>query len=150
MSRASIYEFAGGQLAFLALAAAHHQRCLDDPELNHPFSHPGHPQHVERLAGYWAEVFGGPPQYTESCGGHSAMLDVHARKGAGDDYGVRFVACFAQAADDAGLPDDPEFRAALRAYMEYAVKEVLTYAPSESQVATGLPTPHWSWDGLVE
>jgi hemoglobin len=37
--------------AFLALAAAHHARCLADPELNHPFSHPGqHPRHVERLA----------------------------------------------------------------------------------------------------
>jgi hypothetical protein len=44
----------------LALAAAHHRRCLEDPVLNHPFSHPGNPQHVQRLADYWAEVFGGP------------------------------------------------------------------------------------------
>lgn len=28
-----MYETAGGDTAFLALAAAHHQRCLDDPEL---------------------------------------------------------------------------------------------------------------------
>jgi hypothetical protein len=34
---------------FLALATHHHLRCLADPELNHPFCHPGqHPQHVER------------------------------------------------------------------------------------------------------
>jgi hemoglobin len=49
--RPSLYEFAGGEPAFLALATAHHARCLQDPELNHPFSRPGqHPQHVQRLA----------------------------------------------------------------------------------------------------
>ena len=52
--RATLFEFAGGEAALLALARAHHERCLADPELNHPFSHPGqHPQHVERLAAYW-------------------------------------------------------------------------------------------------
>jgi hypothetical protein len=71
VSRPSIYQFAGGDEAFLALAAAHHERCLEDPVLNHPFSHPGEPDHVERLARYWAEVFGGPPRYSESYGGHS-------------------------------------------------------------------------------
>lgn len=70
MTRPSLYAFAAGEPAFLALARAHHARCLADPELNHPFSHPGgHPQHVERLAAYWAEVLGGPPAYTTACGG---------------------------------------------------------------------------------
>jgi hemoglobin len=103
----SVFEFAGGEPAFFALAAAHHERCLQDPELNHPFSHGVNPQHVERLAAYWAEVFGGPARFSEAHGGHSAMLDIHAGTGAGEDYGPRFVACFMQAADDAGLPDDP-------------------------------------------
>ena len=147
MSRPSLFEFAGGEAAFLALAAAFHQRCLDDPVLNHPFSHPGNPEHIQRLADYWAEVLGGPSRYSESFGGHSAMLDIHARQGADADLGARFVACFVQAADDAGLPDDPDLRAALRAYMEWAVGEVLSYSPSDAQVSAGLPVPHWGWDG---
>jgi hemoglobin len=49
LARPSIFEFAGGEPAFRALATAHHERCLQDPILNHPFSHPGHPQHVEPL-----------------------------------------------------------------------------------------------------
>ena len=70
--RPTLFEFAGGESAFLALASAHHARCLADPELNHPFSHDDqHPQHVERLAAYWAEVLGGPPTYTTTCGGTS-------------------------------------------------------------------------------
>jgi hemoglobin len=147
VKRLSIFEFAGGDAAFLALAAAHHERCLADPELNHPFSHGVDPEHIERLADYWAEVFGGPARYSESHGGHSRMLGIHAGQGAGEDYGPRFVACFMQAADDVGLPDDPDFRAALRSYMEWATREVISYAPSGSEVPVGLATPHWSWDG---
>src|ERR1700689_2263871 len=121
VQRPSMFDFAGGSEAFLRLAAAHHERCLQDPELNHPFSHPGHPQHVERLASYWAEVFGGPPHFSEACGGQASMILLHAGTGAEDELGSRFVECFVTAADDAGLPSDAEFRQGLRSYMEWAV-----------------------------
>lgn len=144
--RPTLYEYAGGEPAFLALATAHHARCLADPELNHPFSHPDqHPQHVERLAAYWAEVLGGPPRYSESCGDHSAVLRIHSGNRDIGDLGRRFVACFVAAMDDAGLPDDPEFRTAMRAYMTAAVDEVLAYG--DAAPPAGLPMPRWSWDG---
>jgi hemoglobin len=143
----SIFEAAGGQGAFLRLAAAHHQRCLDDPVLNHPFSHPGHPRHIERLAAYWAEVFGGPPIYTQMAGGHSFMLELHARTQGDDDLGVRFLRCFVDAFDDAGLPADTKLRSALRAYMEWAIQDVMSCAPADSVVPPGCPVPRWTWDG---
>ncbi|HVF32323.1 MAG TPA: hypothetical protein VM933_04725 [Acidimicrobiales bacterium] len=146
MGRPSIYEAAGGQAAFRALAAAHHRRCLDDELLNHPFSHPGHPQHVERLADYWAEVLGGPPGPV----GHTAMLAIHAGNRAPAEMGERFLACFLAAIDDAGLPDAPALRDALRDYMTWAVAEVDGYWEPGRSVADGLPTPRWSWDGLVD
>lgn len=147
--RPTLFEFAGGQPAFLALATAHHVRCLEDPELNHPFSHPDqHPQHVERLAAYWAEVMGGPPGYSRSCGDHSSVLQMHAGNGDMGDLGRRFVECFVRAADDAGLPDEPEFRAALRTYMLWAVEEVLSFPEQDATVPQGLAMPSWSWDGL--
>ena len=149
--RPTLYEYAGGEPAILALAAAHHARCLADPELNHPFSREDqHPQHVERLAAYWQEVLGGPPRYSESCGDHSAVLRMHAGNGDITDLGRRFVECFVAAADDAGLPGDPEFRAALRAYMEWAVEEVLSYGSEDAEVRSGLPMPRWTWSGLAE
>jgi hemoglobin len=147
MARPSIYELAGGDPAFLALAAAHHERCLQEPEISHAFSHGFNPAHVENLAFYWAEVFGGPAHYSELRGGHSRMLEIHARTGAADDWGQRFVGCFVQAMDDAGLPQDLELRAALRAYMEWAADEVMSYAPAESSVRPDLPIPRWGWDG---
>jgi len=147
--RPTLFEFAGGEPAFLVLAAAHHERCLRDPELSHPFSHPDqHPQHVERLAAYWAEVMGGPPRYSQSCGDHSGVLRMHAGNGDLTDLGRRFVDCFVRAADDAGLPGEPEFRAALRSYMEWAVAEMLSYPSSAAEVPAGTAMPRWSWDGL--
>jgi hemoglobin len=145
MPRPSIYEFAGGQTAFAALAAAHHQLCLDDPVLNHPFSHPGHPQHLERLAGYWGEVFGGPPAYTQAAGGHTAMLYLHSSTGADRDLGDRFVRCFVQAADDAGLPADPEFRAALVGYLEWGTRIAMHNSQPGADVVRQAPVPHWDW-----
>jgi len=149
--RPTLFEFAGGEPAFLALAVAHHARCLADPELNHPFSHPGqHPQHIERLGAYWAEVLGGPPHYSRDCGDQRGVLQMHAGNGDVSDLARRFVECFVAAADDARLPDDPAFRAALRAYMEWAVGDVLAFSAEDSVVPTGVRMPHWGWDGLVE
>jgi hemoglobin len=131
------------------LAAAHHARCLADPELNHPFSKPDqHPQHIERLAAYWAEVMGGPPSYSQTCGSQSGLLRMHAGNGDLTDLGRRFVECFVLAADDVGLPADPEFRAALRSYMQWAVADVLVYSPVGSTVPGRVEMPHWSWNGL--
>jgi hemoglobin len=147
--RPSLFTFAGGEPALLALARAHHERCVADPELNHPFSHPDqHPQHVERLAAYWAEVLGGPPRFSEECSDHSTMLAMHAGNGDLSDLGRRFVTCFELAMDDAGLPRDRQFREAMTAYMRWAVGDVLAHRKRES-VAPGLPMPRWGWDGLV-
>ena len=147
--RPTLFEFAGGTPAFLALARAHHARCLADPELNHPFSHDDqHPQHVERLAAYWAEVLGGPPAFSDSCGDESAVLAMHAGNGDMGDLGARFLRCFVRALDDAALPADPEFRAAMHAYMRWAVDNVLSYSPQDAVVPTGLAMPRWGWDGL--
>jgi hemoglobin len=143
-----MFDFAGGEAAFLRLATAHHERCLRDPVLNHPFSHPGHPQHVERLASYWAEVFGGPAGYSAVSDGQSWMLYLHAGINAEPDLGARFVNCFVQAADDAGLPDDQEFRDGLRAYMEWAVRDISTYNAPGSVVPRSAAIPRWGWDGL--
>lgn len=147
--RPTLYDFAGGGDAVLRLARAHHARCLADSELNHPFSHPDqHPQHVERLAAYWGEAWGGPAAYSALGADQSGMVAMHAGNGDMSDLGRRFVSCFMGAADDVGLPADPEFRDALRAYMEWAVEDVaLSYPESADEVPADLPIPRWGWHG---
>jgi hemoglobin len=146
--RPSLYDAAGGAPAMLALARAHHARCLADPELNHPFAKVGHPQHVERLAAYWGEVLGGPPSSSLAGVDQPSVLRMHAGNGDMGELGRRFVACFVAAADDAGLPADPEFRAALTAYMRWAVDDVLAFSAEDAEVPATASMPHWSWGGL--
>jgi hemoglobin len=76
------------------------------------------------------------------------MVGIHAGQGADADLGERFVECFVQAADDAGLPDDPDFRSGMRSYMEWAVRDVLAYSPCGTAVSMSMAMPRWSWDGL--
>jgi hemoglobin len=144
--RPSIYDVAGGAPAFARLAAAHHARCLADPVLNHPFSHGVDPAHVEHLAQYLGEVFGGPPSYSSSVGGQSALVVIHAGNDAETELGTRFVECFVAAMDDAGLPDDAALRAAMRSYIGWAVGEFMSYAPAGSTVPDDLVVPRWTWD----
>jgi hemoglobin len=148
--RPTLYEYAGGENAFEPFAAALHERCLADPELNHPFSHPGqNPEHTQRLAAYLAEAFGGPARYSAQYADQAFLVGLHAGNGDGmRDLGVRFADCFMLAADDAGWPADQEFRAAIRGYIDWAVDTVALSHINDTDVPAGLPLPHWSWDGL--
>lgn len=147
MERESIYDYVGGEAAFLRLVDALHVRCIADPVLNHPFDRPGlKPDHLERLARYLGEVFGGPPRYSAEYGGHSAMHAVHAGNDPDEEMSRRFLDCFMLALDDAGFPTDADLRKAMRSYMEAALAEMRTYAPAGSQVPPDLPMPHVSWN----
>lgn len=150
MVRPTLYEFAGGDQAVLALARAHHARCLADPELNHPFAKKDdHELHVRRLAAYWAEVLGGPARFTELCGDQTAVVRIHAGNGDMHDLGQRFIECFVAAMDDVDLPPDAEFRRAMRDYMVWATAEMVSYPGQDDVVPRGLAVPRWSWDGLA-
>lgn len=148
MGRPSIFEAVGGEAGVRRLAAEHHRRCLADPLLEHPFSRGMRPDHVERLGAYWAEVFGGPPRYSELYGGEPAMMGIHTGHGMDAEIGRRFVECFVAAQDAAGVPGDAELRGALRAYMEWAVQEVLSRQAPGDAADPGSTVPRWDWEGL--
>ena len=148
-TRGSLYEFAGGSAAIGALAAAHHERCVVEPEISHAFSHGTDPDHVAHLAAYLSEVFGGPDIYSRQLGGQPYMIGLHCGNGIPDGWAERFTACFVAAIEDAGLPSDPEFRAALRAYMEWATADVHRRSAEGAGSPHDLRMPRWSWSGLV-
>jgi hemoglobin len=61
-----------------------------------------------------------------------------------------FLALAAARLDEAAIPTDPEFRAAERGYMRWAVDDVLSYSSPEAVVASGQPMPRWWWDGVEQ
>src|SRR5262250_2843302 len=58
--RQTVFEAAGCNEGLRRLARAWHKRVMADDVVAHAFSHGFHPQHVERLAAYWAEALCGP------------------------------------------------------------------------------------------
>ena len=65
----TVFEAAGGNEGLRRLAYAWHKRVMADDVVAHAFSHGFHPQHVERLAAYWAEALGGATTYSDSAVG---------------------------------------------------------------------------------
>jgi truncated hemoglobin YjbI len=129
----SVYEAAGGAPAMLALAHAWHQRCLADPEAQHPFSHPGlHPKHTERLAAYWGEMLGGPDAYSRELASVAHMVRIHSGNGPHPELDAATERCFALALDDAGIPDDERLRSTLVDWFAWSNRIVNhTYAQPE-------------------
>ncbi|MBX5440080.1 MAG: oxidoreductase [Solirubrobacteraceae bacterium] len=145
----SLYAYAGGEDAMRRLAAAHYRRCLTDPVLSEVFGTVGHPGHVERLADWMGEVLGGPKRHTERHGGHAALLAAHAGRAITEAQRVRFVEAFEAAADEAALPAEPRFRAALRAYVEWGTAIARDVSQPGADTSSDEPVPLWTWDGLA-
>jgi hemoglobin len=79
------------------LADAWHHRVIADEVAAHAFSFGYHPQHVERLAAYWAEALGGPNTYSEQYGDETSVVRMHSGNGPHDEMDQRAIACFDQA-----------------------------------------------------
>jgi hemoglobin len=115
----------------------------------HAFSHGFHPQHVERLAAYWAEALGGPTTYSDSNGDETTVVKIHSGNGEHDEMDRRAIACFDQALADVGLATDRTLRQVLHDYFAWATTTTMSrYHQSADDVPNGLSIPRWSWDGL--
>src|SRR3984957_3069970 len=119
----TVFDAVGGIDGLRRLANAWHRRVMADEVVAHAFSHGFHPQHIERLAAYWAEALGGPTMYSDS-------------------YGDEALA-------DAGLAGDGALRQVLHDYFAWATTTTMSrYHQSADDVPKGLSIPRWSWDGL--
>ena len=106
----TVFEAAGGSDGLRRLADAWHRRVMADEVVSHGFSHGFHPQHVERLAAYWAEALGGPSTYSDCFGDETTVVKMHSGNGEHDEMDRRAIACFDQALADVGLADDCTLR----------------------------------------
>jgi hemoglobin len=108
---------------------------VENDELLAPFFPGGvHEEHRRNVAAWWSEVFGGPATYTERIGGYERMVTKHLKLGITDEQRFRFASLTSLAADDAGLPNDPEFRSALVAYLEWGTRIALGNSQPDAEV----------------
>lgn len=99
--------------------------------------------HRDHVTTWWSEVFGGPAPLH----GGAGRLREHARPHRGlaitPEHRHRFVSLLSLAADDARLPDDPEFRSALPAYAEWGSRLALHNSQPGAKTFEHAPVPRW-------
>jgi hemoglobin len=140
----SLFEWAGGTLAFERLTKAFYDRVRKDELLQKLFANmpDDHPRHV---AMWLAEVFGGPSAYTDELGGYPRMVSKHLGLAINERQRARWVQLIGLAADDAELPSDPEFRSAFMAYVEWGTRLALANSQPGADPARQAPVPRWGW-----
>jgi hemoglobin len=140
----SLYEWAGGAKAFVDLCDAFYRLVRAD-ELLAPMFADMDAQHARYVALWIAEVFGGPAAYSEQRGGYGAMVERHIGRGITETQRRRWVNLMMDAADETGLPDDPEFRAAFASYIEWGTRLALHNSQPGVHPVREAPVPHWGW-----
>jgi hemoglobin len=141
----TLYDWAGGRDAFDRMINAFYDRVESD-ELLSPFFPGGvHADHRRNVATWWGEVFGGPAEYTAELGGYGRMLAKHRELGITAEQRFRFASLMSLAADDAGMPADPEFRSALVAYLEWGTRLAVENSQPNAPVIEHAPVPRWGW-----
>jgi hemoglobin len=141
----TLYEWAGGGEAIERLINSFYDRVEAD-DLISPFFPGGvSAEHRDHVVAWWSEVFGGPDRYSRELGGYENMLARHRGLGIAPQQRARFVSLMSLAADDAGLPEDPEFRSALMAYLEWGTRLAMHNSQPGAAVAPHAPVPRWGW-----
>ena len=141
----TLYEWAGGQAALERLINAFYDRVEADDVLSNFFPGGVTEEHRDHVVAWWSEVFGGPKRYSEELGGYDHMLAKHRGLGITAKQRFRFASLMSLAADDAQLPDDPEFRSALVAYLEWGTRLAMHNSQPDAEVAQHAPVPRWGW-----
>jgi len=141
----TIYEWAGGHDAFVRWLNTFYDLVEDDDLLASVFDGKVSAEHRDHVAVWWSEVMGGPAAYTADHGGYEHMVAKHHDLAITAEQRLRFVTLLSQAADDAGLPADPEFRAAIMGYAEWGTRLAVHNSQPGADVAPHAPVPRWGW-----
>ena len=141
----TIYEWAGGRDAFSRWLNTFYDLVEQDAEIAALFGGRVSAEHRAHVTDWWCEVMGGPSAYTEHRGGYEHMLRKHRGLSITSDMRLRFVTLLSRAADAAGLPDDPELRAALMGYAEWGTRLAMHNSQPGAEVFEHAPVPRWGW-----
>lgn len=141
----TLYEWAGGMPVFEKLMNAFYRKVLLDEFLEPVFKHMS-PEHQLHVAHFIAEVFGGPKMYSSAEGTHFKMIQKHLGKHLTEQHRKKWVQLLVETADEINLPDDPEFRSAFAAYIEWGTRiAVINSQETEIDMKSGEPMPRWGW-----
>ena len=150
----TLFQWAGGLPALTRMTRLLYEKHVPADDLLAPAFADMPPGHPQREAMWLAEVFGGPAWYSQRSGDATGPRQAHAGRGFTDRQRARWAELAMRAADEARLPADPEFRAALAGYLEWGsrlarAESAGAAAGAQAEAAGGVtakePVPSWDW-----
>ena len=141
----TLFEWVGGLPALTLMTHLFYDKYIPQEPLLRPLFVEMAPDHPERVAAWLGEVFGGPKNYSQQYGGYPRMLSQHVGKHISEAQREHWVSLLCQAADEAGVPADPEFRSAFMAYIEWGSRLAVENSASAAHPPLPMPMPHWDW-----
>jgi CDGSH-type Zn-finger protein/truncated hemoglobin YjbI len=141
----TIFEWCGGLPALTKVTRLFYEKHVPQDPLLAPLFANMSADHPERVAKWLAEVFCGPPNYSEQYGGYTRMISQHIGKGLTEEKRARWVSLILQSAHEAGLPADPEWRSAFGAYIEWGSRLALENSQPGARPPKDMPMPRWDW-----
>ena len=142
----TMFEWAGGLPALTRMTRLFYEKFVPGDDLLAPLFAEMSADHPQRVAKWLGEVFGGPKAYSEEYGGYPRMLSQHLGKCLTEEMRARWVTLLLQAAREAGLPNDAEFRSAFQGYIEWGSRLAVENSQIESRPPEHMPMPHWDWN----
>ncbi len=141
----TLFEWAGGLPALTRMTHLFYDKYVpQDPLLRPLFAHMS-PDHPQRVASWLSEVFGGPKYYSQQYGDYTRMLSQHVGKSLTEAQRGQWASLISQAATEAGLPADPEFRSAFASYIEWGSRLAVENSTPGAHPPPHMPLPHWNW-----
>ncbi|RFZ83501.1 globin [Mucilaginibacter terrenus] len=142
----TLYDWAGGNQVLEDLTKLFYEKVLAD-ELLLPVFRNMSAEHTKHVAHFIGEVFGGPELYTKHDeGSHAKMVAHHIGKLLTEEQRQRWIHLLLQSADELKLADDPEFRSALVAYLEWGSRiAVINSNLTDNPLQQDAPMPKWGW-----
>ena len=142
----AMFEWAGGLPALTRMTRLFYEKHVPQDPLLAPLFANMSDDHPERVAKWLAEVFGGADNYSKEYGGYPRMLSQHVGKGLTEQQRARWVELLMQSAREAGLPNDPEFRSAFQAYIEWGSRLAVENSQTDARPPAHMPMPRWDWN----
>jgi CDGSH-type Zn-finger protein/truncated hemoglobin YjbI len=141
----SVFEWAGGLPVLRRMTRLFYEKHVPEDPLLAPLFANMSADHPERVASWLGEVFGGPKSYSGQYGGYVRMISQHLGKEIDEEKRTRWVALLTRAAQEAGLPNDPEFRSVFNSYIEWGSRLAVENSTAGAHPPEYMPMPHWDW-----
>lgn len=143
-SRPSIYEFAGGAPAFHRLTQDFYEKVIVDPLLA-PVFVDFTQQHIDHVAHWLGEVFGGPAVSDRLFDGHQGILSRHLNLAISEAQRARWAELMIATAREV-LPADALLQRRFAEYIEWGTIIAKEVSQPCYELLDAGDVPWWGWE----